>query len=219
MEKLDNFKFFLLENATLVGEYGIPLVEDNISSLPTTIVPFNIAMQMPIERRKEVWVHFYIDDYQFERIWNKPIKYLEILKQFKGVIAPNFSMFANMPKAISIFNLYRNNTLCNFYMQNSIEVIPCACWTNASSHFWCLETIEKNSIVSVSSVGADKEMFIQGFHLLMKIVNPRLVVYLGQIFDEIKEYTDKIILFEPYIKKLHNFKKGDIINGNKQKCK
>ena len=124
MKKPDNFKFILLQNATLVGEYGIPLVSDNISSLPTEILPFNIALQLPVEQRENTWVHFYIDDYQFERIWNNPFRYLDILKQFKGVIGPNFSMFANMPKAISIFNLYRNNTLCNFYKQNGVEIIP-----------------------------------------------------------------------------------------------
>ncbi len=215
MTKIDNFKFILLQNATLVGEYGIPLVEDNLSSLPTEILPFNIALQLPIEQREKTWVHFYIDDYQFERIWNNPFRYLEILKQFKGVIGPNFSMFANMPKAISIFNLYRNNTLCNFYKQNGIEIIPCACWTNIESYMWCFETIKENSVISVSSVGADKQMFIEGFKHLIQMAKPRLVVYFGRFFNELKEYEDKVIIFEPFTKRLHNLKKGDKINGNK----
>lgn len=215
MTKFDNFKFILLQNATLVGEYGIPLVEDNLSSLPTEILPFNIALQLPIEQRENTWVHFYIDDYQFERIWSKPFRYLDILKQFKGVIGPNFSMFANMPKAISIFNLYRNNTLCNFYKQNNMQIIPCACWTNTESYMWCFETIKENSVVSVSSVGADKQMFIEGFKHLMQMAKPRLVVYFGRFFDELKEYEDKVIIFEPFTKRLHNLKKGDKINGNK----
>lgn len=36
-------------------------------------------------------VHFFVDDYQFERVWNDPERYVEKLKQYVCVATPDFS--------------------------------------------------------------------------------------------------------------------------------
>lgn len=47
-------------------------------------------------RNAEV-AYFSKDDFKFNRIWNNPKRYLEFLKNFKGIISPDFSLYRNMP--------------------------------------------------------------------------------------------------------------------------
>lgn len=47
-------------------------------------------------------VHFYIDDYKFECIWNRPERYLRRLSQYRFVLTPDFSLYTNMPLAMQI---------------------------------------------------------------------------------------------------------------------
>ena len=57
------------------------------------------------------WVHFYQDDYRFERIWSQPERYVERLRKFQGVISPDFSIYRELPLAMQIWNTYRNRAI------------------------------------------------------------------------------------------------------------
>ena len=43
------------------------------------------------------FVHFFLDDYKFEVIWNDPEPRLEKLSQYRGVLSPQFSTYYTMP--------------------------------------------------------------------------------------------------------------------------
>ena len=43
-------------------------------------------------------VHFFLDDYKFEVMWNDPLPRAQRLKSHKAVLAPNFSVYTEMPK-------------------------------------------------------------------------------------------------------------------------
>ena len=51
-----------------VGYYQIPTIR-NDNYIPKELIGFNYAKS---SKNKDVGIHFYIDDYQFERIWNSP---------------------------------------------------------------------------------------------------------------------------------------------------
>ena len=46
-------------------------------------------------------VHFFLDDYQFERIWQRPTVYTRKLSKFKVIASPDFSLYTD-PKAMQI---------------------------------------------------------------------------------------------------------------------
>ena len=52
--------------------------------------PFNFALT-EAEPQSNI-CHFYLDDYQFERVWREPDVYVPILKKFNAVIGADFSM-------------------------------------------------------------------------------------------------------------------------------
>lgn len=112
----DVFNAFLVSYATYVGDYEIPCIRASYD-IPKKLVPFSKALSC---KDCEQWVHFYEDDYLFERIWKSPERYLDILKKYKGVILPDFSLYRDMPLAMQIWNIYRSRALGNWFQINGI---------------------------------------------------------------------------------------------------
>ena len=48
-------------------------------------IGFNYAKTFEKQQKTDYGVHFFLDDYQFERLWKRPDKYIELLRKFKYV--------------------------------------------------------------------------------------------------------------------------------------
>lgn len=134
------------------GAFDIPKMEPvNIGVEGHEVIGFNYAIG---EKHPEDKIcHFYLDDYQFERVWNDPDRYVSILKKFYAVLAPDFSLYLDFPKAVQIFNHYRKMWCAAYWQENGIAVIPTICWSDEASFEWCFDGIPKHSLISVSTVG------------------------------------------------------------------
>lgn len=108
-DRRDVFNARLLSGVTLVGPYDIPRIEP-CALVPKALVAFSDAMAKAT-RDADAWIHFYEDDYRFMRLWHAPEKYFDRLRSFAGVIAPDFSVYRNMPVAQQIEHTYRNQLL------------------------------------------------------------------------------------------------------------
>lgn len=84
---IDVFNAFLVKNASYDSALEIPRLEIE-KRKPTKLIPFSKAAR---STEFDAWIHFYEDDVAFERLWNRPNKYLNMLKRFAGVIAPDFT--------------------------------------------------------------------------------------------------------------------------------
>lgn len=106
----DVMREYLIQVANL-DEYGVPeLYPINVSSMDDTI-DFSQSFNCRIKNHKKLNVNFYIHDKAFERIWNNTDRYIEHLKCFHSVIAPDFSISTGrtgMTFAINLWNKYRN---------------------------------------------------------------------------------------------------------------
>lgn len=89
-----------------VGEYGIPEIMPEEYE-PCEWIGFNYAASTA--KRAGKGVHFFLDDYQFERVWNNPDRYIEVLRDYDYVLSPDFSMYTDFPKAMQIYNHYRKH--------------------------------------------------------------------------------------------------------------
>lgn len=213
----NNFNFELLDGATIVGKYGIPQIKPS-TSIPTKLVPFDKALRENEPGNK--FIHFFINDYQFDRIWNMPNKYIKILKRFAGVLAPDFSMFNNMPNATNIYAHYKKQTLAHFYQKAGIDVIPVFGACGKNSYEWCFDGMPNNSVIALSTVGVDKKLFLDAFEQMLKHLNPTFVLVYGRIFEEMNKpgIKEKLIKYETRIDNLRKIKKrSKLSNGNEQK--
>lgn len=166
---------------------------------PSSLVGFNYALNRNPDGS---FIHFYLDDYQFERVWNKPKIYVELFKRWGGIIAPDFSTYLDMPQAQQIFNVYRSRLLGAYFQSMGIKVIPCAQWSDPRSFEYCFKGIEKNGTVAVSTVGVMRHresrfLFVSGLTELIEQVQPQKIVLYGKTLEfdfgdiEIIEFENK----------------------------
>ena len=142
-------------------------------------------------------LHFYVDDYQFERCWANPNNYIDHLKKFKYVISPDFSLYADLPKAHQIWNCYRNRLLAAFWQARGVKIIPNVSWGDESSFAWCFDSIPQNSVVAISTVGtrSNKKAFLRGYRRMLKVLKPTQIIVYGKIYPEMKEKN--LLNYEP----------------------
>ena len=124
------------------GPFDFPMIDPvEVDVEDTEVIGFNYAIGC--KHPEDKICHFYLDDYQFERVWNDPDRYVPILKRFKAVLAPDFSLYTDFPRAVQIFNHYRKMWCAAYWQERGINVIPTICWSTPDSFEWCFDGIPK----------------------------------------------------------------------------
>ena len=167
------------------GKFHIPIIkpETDIRIDKLEWIPFNYALSAKDRGNKSV--HFYCDDYQFERVWRNPDRYVPLLQQFGAVLSPDFSMFRDHPEAVQIWSAYKRHWLATYWQMHCIKVIPTIEWVWPESYDWCFDGEPRNSIISISSVGLMNEhlattLFTMGCKEAMRRLNPTQVLWYGK---------------------------------------
>ena len=158
----------------------MPIVNP-IQGVPTRLVGFNYALT---SKEFDKAVHFYLDDYQFERVWRIPEKYIKILRKFDYVFTPDFSLYMDMPKAQQIYNIYRSRLLGAYWQSRGINVIPTLSWSDEQSFDFVFDGLRKGGTVTISTVGVIKdketrELWIKGANEAIKRLEPKSVIVYG----------------------------------------
>ena len=78
------------------GRDGFPRIP-KADVKPAELQGFNYAKSTPSDQKRGKGCHFFIDDYQFERLWNSPSAYLGVLRGYDCVLTPDFSLYMDMP--------------------------------------------------------------------------------------------------------------------------
>ena len=187
----------------LDGPLGIPKLvpahlDDRISW-----IPFNCVMS---DRQREAHgVHFFIDDYLFQRTWNDPWRYAHLLSGYQAVMTPDFSMFTDYPVAVQLYNHWRKHQLGAYWQRLGLTVIPSICWSDHDSYAWCFDGEPVGGTVAVSSVGTQKNplartLFLDGYEEMMRRLLPEKVIFFG---DVPTGCTGNIEPHEPYYRGVH----------------
>lgn len=119
--KLRFCNLHLIKDVIFAEDSDMPILDPFDGEMPNELIPFNQALK---SKDYHKCVHFFVDDYQFERVWITPEKYIPILKKFKSVIAPDFSVYLDVPKAVNIWNIYRSRLLARYMQEQGIKIIP-----------------------------------------------------------------------------------------------
>ena len=168
-----------------VGEYGIPVIDPDNPKVDNWI-SFNYAKGC--EEPEIHGVHFFIDDYQFVRIWKDPDRYINMLGKFQAVCTPDFSTYTDFPRAIQIYNHYRKHWLGAYWQMHGIRVIPTISWADRDSYEWCFDGEPEGYTVAVSSVGTQnnpetKQLFLDGYREMMARLQPSEIIMYGNVPD------------------------------------
>ena len=167
------------------GEFDIPRLLP-VDTAADSFIGFNYAKGCKAPGDKGV--HFFIDDYQFVRLWAQPDSYLDLLRNFKCVCTPDFSTYTDFPKAIQIYNHYRKHWLGAYWQANGITVIPTISWSDKASFDWCFDGEPVGGIVAVSSVGTQmnsnaRRLFMDGYREMLTRLRPSKILFYGFVPD------------------------------------
>ena len=160
--------------------WQMPVI-NNDNYVPSRLIGFNYAKT---SKDKQTGIHFFIDDYQFERVWANPEKYVDILKEYECILSPDFSLYMDMPMAMKIWNIYRSRQVGAFYQSRGIKVIPTLSWAEKETFSFCFAGIPKNSIVAVSTIGVKEDrnamqIWKDGMTEAIKQIEPSVILNYG----------------------------------------
>ena len=181
-ENLDRMRF------AGVPPYAIPEIQpEHIDIRHLDWIPFNYAKTA--KDREGKGIHFYLDDYQFARLWNRPDDYISLLSEFGAVCTPDFSQYIDMPVAMRIYNHYRKHWLGAYWQSRGIHVIPTICWSTPETFEWCFDGEPVGGIISISSVGTqnsegNKSAFALGCREAIRRLEPSEILWYGYCPEE-----------------------------------
>ena len=184
-ENIKRWNFFSKNKWNIPTLKGIDKFDEKVQ-----IIGFNYAKTCEKQQKTDFGVHFFLDDYQFNRLWNRPDKYIPLLSKFKYVLSPDFSMYTDYPKAMQMWKHYQKHWLGAYMELFGIKVIPTVGWSDKDSFKWCFDGEPRNSIVAVSSIGTQKDkeskqLFLEGYNKMLEVLKPIKILFWGNIPNEI----------------------------------
>ena len=197
----DVFRAFLVKNATYDSPLEIPCLQLETQK-PNKVISFTKAL---LSTDYDAWVHFYEDDTAFERLWNKPNTYLPILKKFKGIISPDFSVYRDMPLVMQYWNIYRSRAIAFWLQDNGLAVIPNIRFSDERTYKLSCAGIQKHGVISVGSHGCmklftERAYFQNGLNYVIETLKPSTLVVYGaapqEVFAPYQEMGIEILQFD-----------------------
>lgn len=196
----DVFNAFMVSDAEYAGKYELPVLLPT-NKIPNKLIAFTEALKT---KDYDQWVHFYIDDVAFERIWKQPRKYLPILKKFNGVILPDFSLYRDMPFVMQIWNIYRSRAIGHWFQREGIEIIINIRFGDDRTYRICCDGAPKNSIIAIGTHGTlkgkiDRHYLLEGLDKIIEILHPTAIVIYGAAPDKyFKKYKEMGIIIHQF---------------------
>ena len=180
--------FEMAYEPTYTGKYGIPQMQ----LTQTTGDKFlRFCDWRGIEDHENYIAHFYYDDFKFIKAWRDPNYYVERLRWFKAIIAPDFSLYTDFPRVLQILACYRRQWVGAYWQSLGLDVIPDVIWGDESSYEFCFDGIPMHSTIAVSSVGVKSDpdwdgpngLWIKGYNEMIKRLEPTTILYYGDKMD------------------------------------
>ena len=153
------------------GNYQMPIVR-RCDVVPERLLGFNYAKCE--KENAECGIHFFIDDYQFERIWSNPRQTIPRLARFRCVLTPDFSLYLDMPMAMKIWNTYRSRMIGQMMQREGLRFLG---WQLAEGLLYrhgffqrFLKSVEPPNFQAVVSCLGEVNF---GEHLVQSFVRPQ----------------------------------------------
>ncbi len=190
------YKMKIFESLITESTFEMPVQQTYKGEIPCELLSFNKAVA---KKRYDTTVHFYINDKEFTRILTYPEKYLEILKRFKSVIAPDFSQYIEMPYPMKLYHCYLNKAFAAYWSKNGINVIPNVTWSTPDSYDYSFTGIEKNGVIAINCTGVKKSayskyLWLQGYKEAIRRLEPSHIIRYGEKMPE--EHEEICTYFE-----------------------
>lgn len=180
----DSYNLELYDEFRVDGFYQMPIIKNN-NFIPKELIGFNYMLN---SKNKATGIHCFVDDYQFERLWSDPSKYVEKISEYECILSPDFSLYLDMPMAMKIWNVYRSRMIGQFLQDNGIIVIPTISWAEPETFTFCFDGIPKGSVVAISTIGVKRDdnafsIWKAGVDEMIRRIEPSTILCYGGKVD------------------------------------
>ena len=168
-------------------KWQMPIIHKS-SFVPDDLIAFKYVMSDDNANAEKCGIHCFIDDYQFERLWNRPDEYIETVRPYQCFLSPDFSLYTDMTTPTKIWNVYRSRLIGAYYQAQGITVIPTVQWAEPATFEFCFKGIEKGGTVAVSTIGVKENpdalaIWHEGMNEMIKQLKPKTILVYGGALD------------------------------------
>lgn len=178
---------FMRNNFPSVGKWGIPLVKkQELNTNGIQLVACSDTRANDNELNKKCGVHFFVDDYRFEGIYNTPDRTLARYSQYAFLLTPDFSTYADMDLWRQLESVAKNRWVGAYWQSIGLTVVPTVSWGLAQSFDFCFEGVEQNATVAIGMIGCKRSKlhFMRGYNAMLEKIEPSKIICFGTPFSE-----------------------------------
>lgn len=184
----------LLRNDCALGEGDMPIIaREDLPELSGVLSFHEIRQGDPKAKDESLLIHFFKDDYLFNKLYEKPdtkhsMDKIKQLAQYSAVCSPDFSLYPEMPLPVQEFQIFKNRWCGAHWQSLGLHVFPTVTWGDEKSYSFCFSGIEKNSTVVVSTVGCrtSPNEFLRGYNRMLEVVHPETIICYGTPFCDME---------------------------------
>ena len=180
---------FMRNNFEARGKYGFALIKKQDFNIENpTLIACSDTRSNDNESNKKNGVHFFVDDYRFNGIYDNPERSLERYSQYAFLLSPDFSTYADMDLWRQIESVAKNRWVGAYWQSKGILVIPTISWSTPRSYEFCFDAVEQNTTVAIGMIGCKRNKlgFMRGYNAMLEKLNPSKVLCFGTPFEEME---------------------------------
>ena len=188
-KKMREDPLFMRNNFESVGKWGFALNRKQFVDLSEIrLIASSNTRANDTEKNRQNGVHHYVDDYRFNGIYDHPERSLDRYSQYKFLLSPEYSTFANMDLWRQIESTGKNRWVGAYWQSKGLTVVPSVCWSTPRSYEFCFDAIEQASVVAVGMIECKKEkrLFLHGYDAMLERIDPSAIIVLGRPFSEMR---------------------------------
>lgn len=173
-----------------VGRWGIPLVRrQDLVDGDIGLISYSDTRAHDVEANTCKGVHFFIDDPRFEGIYENPGKSLAKLSQYRFLLTPDNSVYADMEPWMQLGSVAKSRWVGAWWQSQGLTVYPTLSWGTAQSFEFCFKGFERGGTVAIATYACRraKSLYLPGYYEMMRQLDPEHIICLGEPFPEMRE--------------------------------
>ena len=180
---------FMRNNFKTSGKWGLPLIQkQSLSTDNIVLVACSDTRANDNEENKQKGVHFFVDDYRFNGIYDNPERTLKRYSQYSFLLSPDFSTYTDMDLWRQLESVAKYRWVGAFWQSKGLTIIPTISWGLSQSYEFCFDGVEKGATVAIGMIGCkqSKLNFMRGYNEMLKRLEPEKIICFGSPFDEMQ---------------------------------
>lgn len=185
--KMRENPLFMRNGFETVGKWNIPLIrKQELDSGEVKLIACSDTKQNDSESNKKRGVHFFVDDYRFNGIYDHPERTLSRYSQYAFLLSPDYSTYSDMSMWRQLENVAKNRWVGAYWQSMGLTVIPTVSWGLTQSFDFYFDGIEKNATVAVGMIGCKRSKlhFMRGYNAMLEKLEPSKIICFGTPFAE-----------------------------------